>query len=76
MRKNWLFHAVLSLFLLVPASITRAQTTTSVKGLKIIDLNLPQGRIRLYLPEDTRPGDRISGSVKLEPAGTSDRQRL
>ncbi|MFN8289470.1 MAG: hypothetical protein U0U70_04390 [Chitinophagaceae bacterium] len=75
MRKNCLFHAVLSLFLLVPASITWAQTTTSVKGLKIIDLNLPQGRIRLYLPEDTRPGDRISGSVQLEPAGTTEKQR-
>ena len=40
MRKLPLFSALLSLFLLVPASITRAQTITSQKGLREADLGL------------------------------------
>lgn len=75
MRKLLHFSAVLFLFLLVPASITRAQNITSLKGLKTIELNLPAGVIKIYLPDDIRPGDMISGSVKLEPAGNTDRQR-
>lgn len=75
MRKFHLITAVLSLFLLVPASITWAQNVTAQKGLKIIELNLPQGIIKIYLPEDIRPGDQISGSVKLEPAGATEKQK-
>lgn len=69
MRKLILFSAVLSLFLLVPASITWAQTVSSQKGLTTIVFNVTQGAVKVYLPDDIRPGDIISGTVSAEPAG-------
>ena len=73
MRNNHLL-AVLSLFLLVPASITRAQTVTSVKGLVTADFPTQYGNVKIYLPEDIRPGDVISGTVVVEPKGNNARQ--
>lgn len=69
MRKLILFSAVLSLFLPVPASITWAQTVSSQKGLTTIVFNVTQGSVKVYLPDDIRPGDIISGTVSAEPAG-------
>jgi len=74
MKKNPLFSAVLSLFLLVPASITWAQTVTSQKGLTTAVFNLQQGKIMVYLPDDIRPGDRITGRVMAEPSGKNEKQ--
>ncbi|MEQ1678104.1 MAG: hypothetical protein ABL876_15460 [Chitinophagaceae bacterium] len=75
MRKIHLLP-VLSLFLLVPASITRAQTITQQKGLTTVQFNFPQGTIKVYLPQDIRPGDMISGSFKVEPvSGTAKQQQ-
>jgi len=76
MKKDLFLPAVLSLFLLVPASITWAQTITSQKGLTTAIFNLPQGMIKVYLPDDIRPGDRISGSLIAEPAGKNEKQAL
>ena len=73
MRKPNLFSAVLSLFLLVTASITWAQTISSQKGLTTAEFNLPQGKIKVYLPHDISPGDMISGSIIAEPAGINQR---
>ncbi|NOT51056.1 MAG: hypothetical protein HOP10_07240 [Chitinophagaceae bacterium] len=67
MRKYHLFSAVLSLFLLVPASITRAQTISSQKGLTTVNFSTRYGKIKIYLPDDIRPGDAISGTVSCEP---------
>ena len=75
MRKTRIFSAVLSLFLLVPASIIWAQTVTQQKGLTTTVFNLPQGIIKVYLPDDIRPGDIISGSFVLEPSGGTEKQR-
>ena len=74
MRKYYIL-SVLSLFLLVPASITWAQTVTSQKGLTTIEFNLPHGTIRVYLPDDIRPGDIISGSFKVDPTGGNAKQQ-
>jgi hypothetical protein len=74
MRKPHLFSAVLSLFLLVPASITWAQTISSQKGLITAEFSLPQGKIRVYLPDDIRPGDMISGRIVTEPSGKNAKQ--
>lgn len=71
MRKLILFSAVLSLFLLVPASITWAQTVSSQKGLTTIVFNVTQGVVKVYLPDDIRPGDIISGTVSARPAGNN-----
>ena len=75
MRKLYSFSAVLSLFLLVPASITRAQTISTQKGLTTAEFNLPRGKIKIYLPDDIRTGDIISGRIVTEPAGKSPKQR-
>ncbi len=69
MRKLILFSAVLSLFLLVPASITWAQTVSSQKGLITIIFKVSQGTVKVYLPDDIRPGDIISGTFRAEPSG-------
>lgn len=74
MRKPKLFFAVLSLFLLVTASITWAQTISSQKGLTTAEFNLQQGKIKVYLPDDIRPGDVISGRIVTEPLGKNTRQ--
>lgn len=75
MRKSILSKAVLFLFLLVPASITRAQTISSQKGLITAVFTNPNGRIIVYLPDDIRPGDLISGTIIAEPFGDHTRQK-
>ncbi len=75
MRKLTIFSAVFSLFLLVPASITCAQTITHEKGLTCISFDFPQGKISVWLPDDIRPGDMISGSFKVEPAPGNAKQQ-
>lgn len=74
MRKTFLLPAVLTLFLLVPASITWAQTISSQKGLTTAVFETPNGQIKVYLPDDIRPGEMISGIVVAEPSGSNDRQ--
>jgi hypothetical protein len=71
------FHcclAVLVLFLLVPASITRAQNITSQNGLTTVLFEQPAGTIKIYLPDDIRPGDKISGRIITEAAGRNAKQ--
>lgn len=74
MRKLSLFSAVLFLFLLVPASITRAQTISSQKGLTTAIFPTQYGTLKIYLPEDIRPGDIISGTIIAEPTGATAKQ--
>ncbi len=74
MRKLNLFSAVLSLFLLVPASITRAQTISSQKGLTTAVFPTQYGNVKVNLPDDIRAGETISGTVIAEPKGNNARQ--
>ena len=74
MRKKNIFSALLSLFLLVPASITWAQTISSQKGLTTAVFTTSAGIIKVYLPDDIRPGDLISGRVIAEPEGRNEKQ--
>lgn len=74
MRKSIFFSYVLSLLLLVPASITWAQTITSQKGLTTALFNTDYGIIKVYLPENIRPGELISGTIEAEPKGSNTRQ--
>ncbi len=74
MRKDNFFSAVLLLFLLVPASITRAQTISSQKGLTTAVFSTQYGNVKIHLPDDIRPGEIISGTVVAEPKGTNARQ--
>lgn len=74
MRKFPIFSAVLSLFLLVPASIIWAQTISSQKGLSTLEFSSRFGSVKLYLPDDIRPGDMISGTLVAAPSGNNERQ--
>ncbi len=47
-----------------------AFTQASISGIVVTDFEAPQGRIRVYLPDDMRAGDTISGTVYVEPKGT------
>ena len=75
MRKFRHFSAVLSLFLLVPASIIWAQTITQQKGLTTLVFPTQHGTVKIYLPDDIRAGDIISGTVVADPSGNNERQR-
>ncbi|MCC7401169.1 MAG: hypothetical protein IT214_06760 [Chitinophagaceae bacterium] len=66
--------SVLSLFLLVPASISWAQTITTQKGLSTIQFLASSGVIKVYLPDDISPGDIISGTIGVEPSGKTAKQ--
>ena len=77
MRKPAILSAVLTLFLLIPASITWAQTfeaSRSINGLVVNSYKTPQGSIKVYLPDDIRPGDMISGTVVAEPSGKNEKE--
>lgn len=44
-------------------------------GITTVTFSVEAGRIRVYVPDDIRPGDTISGTVSLEPAGSDDAER-
>ena len=72
MQKKYLLILAGFCTLLVNVS---AQVVTDHKGLKTVEFSYPQGKIKLYLPDDWRSGDIISGSVKIEPEGKNDKQK-
>ncbi len=80
MRNSKFFFTVLSLFLLVPASITWAQMV-SVSG-NVYEKNTvknsfktSQGIITTFLPDDMAADDVISGTVLYEPAGSNRKKK-
>ena len=66
---------------LLPAVAMAGQTTAgqvsqqSGEGLHVARFESPQGAISVYLPDDIRAGDTISGTVSVEPAGQTDKER-
>jgi hypothetical protein len=44
-------------------------------GLQTVTFDTPPGLIRLYLPDDMRAGDTISGTVVAEPKGQTPEER-
>ena len=81
MRKLPLFSAVLSLFLLVPASITRAQVTKTLNGIVRYESGMsetklftPNGNVVMKLPQ-SMSGATITGTVSAEPAGKTEKEK-
>ena len=74
MRKTYFFSVVFILFLLVYASKIQAQTISSQKGLTTAVFNTSSGNIKVYLPDDIRQGDVITGRVVAEPEGRNEKQ--
>ena len=76
MGKHYFSVSVFTLFLLVFASLTRAQTISSQKGLTTAVFPTQYGDVKVLLPDDVRPGAMISGrdTVIAEPKGNNARQ--
>jgi hypothetical protein len=81
--ENKIIPVVLSLFLLVPASIICAQTTylsgkvIAEQDYRKIDFTTPAGNIRLYLPGDIAGNGSVTlkGTVVAEPSGKTDKEK-
>ena len=65
--------------LIIPAIAQAASVppalVTAYAGANTYALPTAQGRVVVYLPDDIRPGDTISGQVLAEPAGDTAAQR-
>lgn len=60
--------------LLSVATLKTEPEVTRIGGTHQIEFETDAGAVRVYLPDDIRPGDRISGTVIAEPGGKSERQ--
>jgi len=49
--------------------------TLTANGLLVAAFETPQGKIKVNLPDDMAPGDPISGTVNVEPAGNNQSER-
>jgi len=49
--------------------------TLTANGLLVMAFETPQGKIKVNLPDDMAPGDTISGTVNVEPAGNNQSER-
>jgi len=47
----------------------------SAPGLRVTPLSVPEGTLRVFLPDDMAAGDTISGTVVAEPVGNTDAER-
>src|ERR1043165_861183 len=70
---------LLVMLLLTRSAATQPQPAqTDVKtrnGLTTVTFKINPGTIRVYLPDDMRAGDTISGTVSTEPQGTNDQEK-
>ena len=62
------------IFTLLCSTISAAQKISSEKGLTTALFNMSQGVIKIYLPDDIRSGDIISGRIIAEPLGNNAKQ--
>lgn len=46
---------------------------TAQKGINLKEINLKEGKMKIYLPDDIRSGETISGTVVLEPEGSTEK---
>lgn len=67
-------YSLLLLLLFIAVATNQAQTISTQKGLTTARFNYSAGTITVYLPEDIRPGDMISGTIKAEATGKNARQ--
>ncbi len=69
-----IIQITLLLFILIGKQ-TFSQTISSQKGLTTVVFNNPQGVIKIFLPDDMRSGDIISGRIIFSPAGNTAKQK-
>ncbi len=71
--KKYLF-LMLSVVMMKSSFTAHSQTVTSQKGLTTAIFTTQYGDVKVYLPDDVRSGDVISGTVVAEPKGNNTRQ--
>ena len=54
---------------------TAAAQTGATSSVRVTPISVPEGTLRVYLPDDIAAGDTISGTVVAEPAGNTGAQR-
>ncbi|MBC7872500.1 MAG: hypothetical protein H7Y01_00815 [Ferruginibacter sp.] len=74
MSKSNFIYVGVTLFLLLAGLIASTQKITQEKGLTTAVFNVPQGTVKVYLPDDIRQGDVISGTVTVTPEGRNEKQ--
>lgn len=57
------------------AGFAAGAVTRTGNGLHTTSFDVRQGTVRVHLPDDLAPGDRISGTVAFEPIGMTDAER-
>lgn len=83
MKKLYFLSIYFTPFIAIAAvfysNIAFAQTPTTAKvaqgGVRETVLNVAAGKVRIYLPDDIRPGDIISGFVTAETGGATGQER-
>ena len=76
MRGLLLFNVIL--FFAYPKSIAQSSVITGTvfeKEQSKTTFNTPNGTINVYLPDDIRSGDEITGTVTMQPKGSDDAQQ-
>jgi hypothetical protein len=53
-----------------------SQNISTQKGLTTAVFNLQPGVIKIFLPEDIRPGETISGTIQVLPNGKNEKQMM
>lgn len=66
---------IITCLLLISQLAAKAQIISSEKGLTTAEFILSEGKIKIYLPEDIRQGDHISGTVVMEAAGNTEKEK-
>lgn len=66
---------IFTCLLLISQLAAKAQIISSEKGLTTAEFILSEGKIKIYLPEDIRQGDHISGTVVMEAAGNTEKEK-
>jgi cell division septation protein DedD len=62
--------AVLFCILMWPCAIT-AEAADNLTGVDIVEFSVPEGAVKVYLPEDIAAGDNISSYIGLYPSGNT-----
>ncbi len=66
---------IFTCLLLIGHLAAKAQKISSQKGLTTAEFTLSEGKIIAYLPDDIMQGDIITGTVILEPAGNTQKEK-
>ncbi len=71
---------MISALIIFSLSTAPAQTTSIVgtvyeKDQAKTTFNTPEGTIKVYLPDDIRPGDEVTGTVVAQPKGKNEQEK-